>query len=228
MIRKLLLIGAAAAIPLGGLAVGAIGGGVASALSPVTCTVSSTSTFASPGLSAGGVATASKTSSTKTSGATLGGAGCTGSIPALTIPSKNAKCNPKAKYPPTPACSKTLKYVFDTAAGFASAGSSSLLKAFKHTSSTINGTTYIGQAKTAVVSSTCPGEIGFTVTGKITAPAGTYTGFTLNACLGTDTGTSLASGGASFAIDLGDASGGGPDVIASANIDPSTSTLTLH
>ena len=224
MIRKLLLIGAAAAIPLGGLAVGAIGGGVAGAGAPVTCTMSSTVTFAPPGLDYAGYATANKTSSTTTSTGTLAGGGCTGSVPALSIASKNGKCV-KDPHPPTPACTKTLKYYYGSVGGFASTGASSILKTLKAFHFTINSVAYVGKATSSKSSSTCPGEVGFTVGG--TLKTGGYTHFSLNACLGTDTGNNLASGGASFSIDLGDASAGGPDQIQTANIDPATSTLGI-
>ena len=225
MIRKLLLIGAAASIPMGALAVGAVGGGVAAAATPVTCSIASTTTFNAPGLSGGGVATANKTSTTTTSTGTLAGLGCTGSVPALSIPSKNGKC--KVTSPPAvPACSKTLKYVEDSTAGFAGTGASSILKTLKAFHFTINSVAYVGKATTSKASVSCPGELGFTVTGSL--KTGGYTAFTLNACLGTDTGSNLASGGASFSVDLGAATSTPTEVIATAAIDPTLSTLSIH
>ena len=79
MIRKLLMVAAAAAVPLGAIAVGAVGGGVAGAktlepASTVQCALTGTVNFAAPGISLIGVTTASKTGATTSS---LGFTGCT-------------------------------------------------------------------------------------------------------------------------------------------------------
>ena len=59
MIRKLLMVAAAAAVPMGAIAAGAVGGGVAGAatpitVTPVTCQESGTVNFMAPGISLSG------------------------------------------------------------------------------------------------------------------------------------------------------------------------------
>ena len=72
MIRKLLMVAAAAAVPLGVIAAGAVGGGVAGAatpitVTPVTCHESGTVNFMAPGISLSGNATTSHTTTTTSS-----------------------------------------------------------------------------------------------------------------------------------------------------------------
>ena len=108
MIRKLLMVAAAAAVPLGAIAVGAVGGGVAGAktLEPATtetCNLTGTVNFAAPGISLVGVTTASKTGATTSAiGFTSCGAGesISSSAGSLVITTKNSKC--VAPYPSNP------------------------------------------------------------------------------------------------------------------------------
>ncbi len=222
MIRKLLMVGAAAAIPFGALAVGAIGGGVASAAT-LTCTESATITFASPGIDYAGYATSATSTTTNVSASTLGGGGCTGSGPALAIVSKNSKC--AGVTPAVPGCSKTHKDYYDSAAGFAS-NAGSLAKEVKGLSLTVNGNTWAVKVKTSSAASTCPaGEVGFQLNGTVkSATSKLYKNIVVATCLLGDTGPGTTG---NFLTDYGTALGGGTDQIQTATIDPGGSTITL-
>ncbi len=91
MIRKLLLVAAAIAMPVSAGAVALVGTATpAGALGPtVNCAAGGLVTFAAPGISHTGAVTTLLTESTKTGITTLSKgttASCTGSSPALTIP----------------------------------------------------------------------------------------------------------------------------------------------
>jgi len=99
MIRKMLVIAAAIAMPVSVIAVSGVTAGAASKPPPdpaITCAVTATVTFAAPGISNAGSVSTSKTSNTTTSGesfSTKGSDGaCTGSAPDNTITSKSVKC----------------------------------------------------------------------------------------------------------------------------------------
>lgn len=220
MIRKLLMIGAAAAIPLGAVSVDAVVGNVAGAVSSVTCSVSSTVTFAKPGITYTGTASKKTTSLTKTSNPVLGGAGCPAKSKGkgLKITSTNPSCATAS--PPVPGCSAKDPYYYGSAGLFASTGPSSL-----------NGLTQLvqfGKVKVSlhVTSSSATGcaggEAGFAISG--TASGGGYSSFSETACLGTDTGTGTTG---HFTADYGAIAGGGSGIIATAAIDPATSSLTV-
>jgi hypothetical protein len=97
MIRKMLVIAAAIAIPVSTLtALGAVvGTGVAGAkapvVDPISCTTSGTIDFASGGLSVNGVFTTNKTGTT-TANILSAGTGCDSPVTAQPITSKNDKC----------------------------------------------------------------------------------------------------------------------------------------
>ncbi len=221
MIRKVLLLGAAAAVPLGALAVDAVAGSVAGAVSPVTCTVSSTVTFAPPGLSYTGTATKKPTSKTVTSNPVLGGGGCPAGSKGkgLKITSNNPAC--AGVVPPVPGCgTKDPKY-YDAAHLFASTGLSSLT-GLKQSVSLGKTKVTLTVSSASVATSCSSGEAGFKLTGS--ASGGGYSSFTETACLGNDTG-SAATG--HFGTDLGTVAGGGSGFITTASIDPATSSVTV-
>lgn len=236
MIRKILLIGAALAIPTSALAAGAVGAGVAGAggtpPTPLNCSAAGTVTFAAPGLTYDGTATFAKTSSTTTSGTTFAGSGCGsgGSTAPLTISSKNTKCTGAGA--PVPACTGVKKQLeYDSAAGYAGTGSSTLLAALKKVTLNVNGIAFAGQGKTA--SSVSPGgacgaEAGFAVSGKVKAKGYTYKTFALTVCLGTDTGSGADFTG-DFTTDfLTEYLGHDTAItITGAAIDPASSTLNI-
>lgn len=241
MIRKLIMVAAACAVPLGVVALGA---GQASAKGspppspPLNCSASGTVTFASPGISNYGSASPSKISTTTTSPITYSGApancGSGGSGPANNINSKSTlKCNKKvsgedANGATRPACVPG-DYVYDSAGQFASAGVATIQKALKHLSFTVNGITFAGKTTSASVSQSgqCPGEIGFDVSGTVKAKPFTYSQFSLVACLGNDSGPGTTG---SFLADISAAIGGNNSVtIQSATLDgsPGESTLSI-
>ncbi len=245
MIRKLALAAAAAAMPIGLVAVGAVGAGTAGASKapppaspPITCQVSATVTFAPPGLSKDGAVGTAKDSYTHTSGISFSScsavpshAGNTsGSSPALTITSKNSKCgklpNTTKTGSPQPGCVKGDTY-YDTASGFAGTGTATLQKAVKKLSLTVDGIAFAAKTSSSALvtpGGLCGSEGGFNLTGTVKAKPYTYTTDHFLACLGTDTGTNTTGNAvADITAALSDPS----ITVATANIDPATSSLNI-
>jgi hypothetical protein len=222
MIRKLLLVAAAIAMPLGAVAVtGITTAGVAGAAT--TCSVAGTVTFAAPGISTNGGVSASKTSTTSTSATTFGG-GCTGGSPAMNITSKSTKCDKHTAGLPSsnPACTPG-NYGYGSWANFASGGTTSIQKALKKLNFTIGAIAY--QTKTTSASIIgCPGsEAGFQLVGTVKSPkAAKGQTSTLIACLGAITGTGLNPGD-----NFGQAALDQIGTVATAQIDPVNSSVTV-
>jgi len=205
MIRKLLMVAAAIAMPVSAGAVALVGtASVAGAVGPtVNCAVASTVTFAPPGLSKSGAVTTATTSATKTATTVLSKgttASCSGSIAPLTITSKNTKCTGKGLPSSNPAC-VSGKYGYGSWANYASGGTSSILTSLPTLAFKVGTVTYTTKNTKAApdlsckASATVGSEIGFTITGAITkqSSGSTYIGAktTFNACLGLVTGTGL-------------------------------------
>ena len=233
MIRKLLVVAAAAAIPMSAVAVGAIGSGTAFAgktvnpSPPVSCTVAGTITFAPPGISHDGLVSTSKTSTTNTSAITFAGPACGpnttnsgGSTPPRAITSKSTKC------PGTTACPKG-SYISDTASSYVTTGASSLQKALKKGTITLDGVGFPFKTSSAasVNGGACGSEAGFQISGSVKNKAYAYTSYSLLVCLGGDTGTGT-TGAFLNDITTAIASASGP-TIATATIDPATSVLKV-
>jgi hypothetical protein len=231
MIRKLLLVAAAIAMPV---SVVAVTGVAASAKTPappdpaVTCTVSGTVNFAPPGISKNGAVSASKVSTTTTSATTFGGAGCSGGSGPNTINSKSTKCDKHTAGMPSsnPACTPG-NYGYGSWANFVSGGTTSIQKALKKLNFTIGAIAY--QTKTTGASEILPGatnpcgnnEVGFQIVGTVKAPKNDKgQTSTLNACLGNITGTGLNPGD-NFLAAAVDQVG----TVATAAIDPAFSTV---
>jgi hypothetical protein len=226
MIRKLLLVAAAIAMPMGAVAVTGIAtAGVAGAAT--TCTVSATVTFAAPGISKPGSVTAAKSSTTTTSATTFGG-GCTGGSGPNNITSKNTKCDKHTAGQPAsnPACTPG-NYGYGSWSNFTTGGTTSIQKSLKKFTFTLNGTTF--KTKTTSASIILPGasnpcgtnEVGFQIVGTVTSPkADKGQASTLNACLGAITGTGLNPGD-NFLAAAVDQIG----TVATAQIDPAFSTV---
>jgi hypothetical protein len=233
MIRKLMMVAAAAAVPLGAIAVGAVGGGVAGAavpipVTPVTCGESGTINFQAPGISLAGTATTSHTTTTTTSTSFVN---CTGGAVtgggSLVILTKNTKCT--ASTSPPPGCMKGL-FVGNSGGGLASpATDKSIMKAVKKLplGMTQNSVPFAIKNKplsvAEVVGGACTNgatqEVGFSITGAIKMKpkeTGITTG-TLTVCIGQD------NLGGNFFTDLT-----AGHSISSAQIDPVTSTISLH
>ena len=240
MIRKLLVVAAAAAIPMGALAVGAVGSGVAGAAAntPITCAFTGTVSFGAPGLSHFGSATPNKTSTTNTSGSTFSGPQCglngsnpgnlTAQFPAHMIVSKNTtKCSKTIPNNPIPGCVKG-DYVTDQASALTSGSTgASLKKALKKGTLALPGGVS-APFKTSVAGTYggCGGgEQGFQISGTVKNKSYSYTTFALTICLGADTGSGTSG---DFATDVVTAlaSPSGP-TIATATIDPTYSSLVV-
>ncbi len=223
MIRKLLLVAAAIAMPI---SVVAVAGGTASASSasgsgPIKCKIASKVTFASPGLSKAGAVSTSTTSTTTASGLVVSGTGCTGSSKTISIKSSSTKCTGKGTPSPYTACA-TGKYGYDSWASYISSGTSSIKKSLASFDFTLNGNSFKTTTTAAAGLSCSGGEVGFKITGKVTSPAA-YSGkvSTIDACLGAVTGTGLAST-TNFAKDIG-----GAGVLKTATISSSNSTIAV-
>lgn len=243
MFRKLIVVAAAVAMPLSMVTLTGLAGtgGIAGAKAPppppdpaVSCHITSTVTFAAPGLSLNGDITTAKTSTTTSTGTSIvAGPGCSGAGGnPLTIVSKNSKC---AKTPnsPVPGCVKGSTY-FDSFSGFAgSSTTASLAKAVKHLTFVVNGITYAAKGTgTSEIyptslggSGLCGSEVGFGITGVVKAPKqDKVQTVAVQACLGHVTGSNLADPN-NFLNDL--ASNNPAEVIATATVDPSNSTLHI-
>ena len=223
MIRKILLVAAAIAMPLGITAVTAVNGATSAGAAPIVCSVSATISFASPGISTSGSISTSKTSQTSVTGETFGGVGCTGSGPNLTINSKSVKCD---KHTPGLPSSNTActpgNYGYGSWANYVSSGSSSIAKATKKLSFTVNSVLYKTKTTSATAVGCSGGEAGFKVVGTISSPkAQKGQPSTFTACLGAVTGAGLTSY-TNFVANVN-----GPGTVATAQIDPATSTLVL-
>ena len=240
MIRKLLLVAAAGAVPIGLVAMGAVGSGVANAAkgppppSPtVNCALSGTINFAPPGLSFLGTTTSSKDNTTTVSGVSY--SGCTGytasSASSLSIVTKNSKC-PKTTPNPDPypaGCLKPL-YYGDSVASFASAPLTTIEKSLKGLGLTVNGAVAKTKATSASEVEGTGGACGpsdgagFLISGTAKVKPYAYTSFNLQICLSGDTGTNTTD---NFFGDVASAALGGDQVIATATIDPTESFINL-
>jgi len=185
MIRKLLVVAAAVAMPVTVIAVTGVTAGAKTVVPPdpaATCSISATITFAPPGISNNGSVGTSKTSTTTTSGETFGTVAgdpaCSGSAPNLAISSKNTKCDKKVAGQPSsnsacvPAASGAPKnYGYDSWSNFESGGVASVQKSLKKLTFTINGITYSTKTTSAAIDGSCAnGEVGFLITGTAYSP----------------------------------------------------------
>jgi hypothetical protein len=237
--RKLLFGAAALILPAATLGVVASTAGTAFAGSgpngpTVTCSIhDSTVTFAPPGLSKNGSENTSKTDTTTTNPSSLecGSTGGSGTLPGQTITSKATKC--KGAGDPDPACTVKGDYAYDSTAQFAAAGTTTLEKALKKVSITVSGgtigtTTFslktTGGSEIVEKAPCASNEVGFELTGDVKGPKSpdNYKGgtSTLVACLLGDTGPGTTG---NFAHDIITGTG----TIATASLDPATSTLTI-
>jgi hypothetical protein len=191
----------------------------------IACAVSQTWDFPLPGMSTLGVVTLSKYSYVTMSGLSLSGCvgapgGETGSSSSTSQRMKNSKCE----------CSTMHGYYEDRANPFLSLESYFLRKAYKKLSANVAGSAIAGHVRVVDAAGVGEGcgatEGGYLMTGKSQHSA--YKSFMMLLCFGADTGSNLASGGTNGWTDLNDAVFGGPDVVASAQIDPATSFLFLY
>jgi len=218
MIRKLLVAGASVALAASGLAAAAAvaGSGVAAAVTPtttITCAVAGSTTFAKPGLSAGGALSSATTSKTAAA-ITPTGTGCSGVAIAISIPSATTLCpttSPGVPDPSGPAACQASKtkgltttysiatkpYYYGTTASYATTGVSSLAAALtaKPLKTTVDGIPLVlmyGSATQVTPGGVCGSDVGFYLSGNAmvkTAVVGTYTS---TACLTGDTGIGVS------------------------------------
>jgi hypothetical protein len=229
LIRRLLIVVAAIAMPIGIVTASSSTAGAKGSKPPpdppVTCTVSANVNFASPGISNPGSISSSKESTTTTSDETFGGAGCTGSGPNLAITSKSVKCDKHTPGEPSsnPACEPGF-YGYNSWNNYETTGTASLGKATKKLSFTINGIAYSTKTSSFGAVACADSEVGFKVTGAVSAPKQDKgQSAVLTACLGATTGSGTSPAcEANFASCIGAAG-----TVASAAIDPATSSLAI-
>jgi hypothetical protein len=207
MIRKLLLVAAAIAMPMSAGAVTLVAtASPAGALPPViNCHDTGTITFAgTSGLTHNGYATTATTSTTAVSTQTYsaGSTACAGSGPALSIKSTNTLCSTAGETTTVPACvGHPTERGYGSFKAYQSGGTSSVKSSVASITFTVNGHTYTSKtcaATTCVKTYVCPKsatygtEAGFELMGNITT-AGTYSGAATTAivCIGAITGTNL-------------------------------------
>ncbi len=239
MIRKLLMVAAAAAMPVGMIAVGTVTAGTAGAKPPpppsppLTCAIGGTINFASPGISTNGAVApvGIKTSSTTTSAisfspcTTLNGHS-SGSVAPLTITSKDTKCA-KTANTPVPGCMKGQDY-YDTAGQFAGTGPAAIQKALKKLTLVVDGLVFAGKTGSSALvtpGGACGSEGGFQLNGTVKSKPYTYATDSFLACLGTDTGTNTT--GNAVADITAAALGNSTIVVQTANLDTSNSVLHI-
>jgi hypothetical protein len=229
MIRKMLVIAAAIAMPVSVIAVTGVTAGAKVVVPPdpaVTCSVSATVNFASPGISTPGSVQAGKTTTTNTTSESFGG-GCTGTAPPNMIASSGVKCTGVGTPSSNTACpgKKPTMYGYGSWQNFEDTGTASIQKALKKLNFTINGIAYSAKttASAQIVGGVCGSEAGFQVSGTIAAPKNDKgQTFNLNACLGAATaapGHPITST-SNFVLNAF-----GPGIVASTVLDPSTSTI---
>ena len=236
MIRKMLVVAAAVAMPAAAMAgVSAIGGaGIASAKAlppvPTTCTLTGTVTFAKPGLSYNGTLTNKTVETTKTAITPSGLCGT------KAIKSKiNSTPSPCATDPsPAPACglasAKTLAkdpYFYDTASSLATSGVSQIVTSLGGGIPAVNNGTKVTLQVTAPGTSSilpggaCGSDIGFHLSGAVTNGGANVSSYVLNICLTGDSGTGTTGG---FFADYLAAAGGNTGVtIATATLGAASS-----
>jgi hypothetical protein len=211
--------------------------GTAGAAGNTICTGSgagSVVTFAPPGLSFTGTASVSAKSTTKTSAGALSCVTGTkppkaGSLLAGKIVSTSTvTCANDTNPPPNPC--PTGEFVYDSVAQLI-AGAGTLQNSDKKTEWKIGATTYIAKntanpaAGTGTGPGNCPsGDVGFVLTGKLTAPA-TLVGKSteVTACILMDSGPGTTN---NFLADVTAAAGGNTGItIATGTLDAANSSI---
>jgi hypothetical protein len=244
-IKKLAVLAAAIAIPIGGLAsLAAISGGTAGASNRAgdkgtyTCAVTgkapataSTVTFQSPGISSAGSTGESSISKEKTTIAVLPAGGTCGTVAGsagpYTISTSNPTCSSSTTPPAGPHCTIDAPpalgdYAYGSWNSFIATGASTIVTGLPHPKFKIDGDTFVGTTTGAasVVGAPCSSsEAGFNITGTVAANEG-YSSFSLTACLGTVTAPA-GSAGTQFLADVGSVT------VLTVQIDPADSTVTV-
>jgi hypothetical protein len=248
MIRKLLMVAAAIAMPVSAGAVTLVAtAGPAGAVGPtINCHDTGKITFAgASGLTHNGYATTATTSTTAVSAQTYtaGSTACTGTGPALSIKSTNTLCSASGETTQVPACvGHPTERGYGSFKAYQSGGVSSIGTSVKTITFTVNAHTYTSKTCTTsgcVATHVCPKsatygtEAGFELKGNITT-AGTYSGAATTAivCIGAITGTNdKVQAGATkpgFTYNLLQGETAGSTItVKTATIDPKESTLNI-
>ncbi len=213
MIRKLLLVAAAVAMPVGAATATLAGTSrVAGATPPIiNCHVGGTVMFANEATGAGLSKVGSTTTATTVTTSigtvifTKGTTVCTGSSFPQHIKTATVRCTGAGMPTSNPACKAPPPqlYGYDSWKNYTSTATSSILKSIPNITFTVNGTTYTTHTlSVATLFPTSAGcgtgttglgkEAGFQVNGKVTT-LGTYDNqaTTLKVCLGRVTGANL-------------------------------------
>ena len=242
MIRKMLVIAAAVAMPAAALAavttVGASGvAGAVKTYDSQTCAVTGSVTFAAPGLSYSGSLgkkSTVKSLSSETATGTGCGAGVSGSAGISSkITTAATDCNippvPPATNPAICASATTkLHFAYSNASNLATAGVASIVASLgpKGLKLYDNGNKVTGQVTapnttTVVPGGACGSAVGFSVAGNTTVTGLTYV---LTLCLVGDTGTGTSG---TFLTDYLAAAGGDTSVtVATASVSSSSLVFT--
>jgi len=226
-----------AAAMAGVSAVGGAGVASAKALAPVpeVCGLGGTIDFAKPGLSYAGSLTNKTTEEIKTDTTANAGNPVQCSTKAIKNKLISATDPCATTSPAAPICTtapaKTLAKdpnFYDTAGSFSSAGTSTILNSLMGGISTKDNGTAILLLPTAaseVAGGACGTSVGFNLTGNVTGGNSSTNAFSLLVCLNSDTGTNTSG---SFLTDLLGAEAGGNQVILTAGLDTTTSSLTVN
>jgi hypothetical protein len=231
VIRKLLVVAAAVAMPVGAFA--AISAGTASASARAVsdkgtyiCTGSgAVVTFQAPGLTVAGSVSEATFVTSKTSASVLSSGGTcgtvAGSVSANSVKSSTTACSTSTT-PPLGSVCTAGDFAYGSWNNFINGGSSGLVTGLPHPKFHIDGDSFTGNTTTAT--SILPGgtcgasEAGFLISGTVNPLEG-YTGYSLNVCFGNVvTGTNP---GAAFLTQVNMAT------VASVALDPATTKLTV-
>jgi hypothetical protein len=238
MIRKLLMVSAALAMPIG-LVVATGTTAYAKGKPPpdpaVNCSVhNGVVTFATPGLTQSGTLTTAKTTTSTTSGLTLenGTTSCTGSSGGRSIVSKTQKCSAAGSTTDYPICAGAPKGedAYGSAKSFTDASNAAnLAKQLKSLTVTANGITYTTKTTSVsqILGGACGSEAGFALNGTVKAPKNDKNQSAVaTICLSSDTGSGTTG---SFLNDLETELGSSPTSmqIATATMDPAKSTVAI-
>jgi len=226
MIRKLLVIAAAVAMPASALAavtaVGSTGiAGAAKSYTTQTCAISGGVTFATPGLSYAG-SLSKKSTSESLSAATATGTGCGAGVTGVghltsKIVSDSSLCSSASPPPACAGATSKLKYYYDNASSLATAGVASIAASLhKGLKLYDNGNKVTAEVTVAGTSSVTPGEacgtnVGFQLSGDTNIAGLTYD---LLLCITGDTGTGTSG---AFYTDYVGALEGSSTVIATGS-----------
>jgi len=234
--KKLVVLAAAIAIPIGGLASAtALSAGTAWAQGSYICSITGLGTaptsnvvFPGPGVTVAGSVSESTISSTRTTTAVLpSGPSCGvgGSIAALTITAINPPCSATTTPPAGPVCTIDVgagDWAYGSWNSFVATGASSLVTGLPHPKFKIDTDTFVGTTTgaSAGVGAPCtPTEVGFNIIGTV-APLEGYSTFSMTDCLDTVTAPA-GSAGTLFLNDVG------TTTVKTVQIDPTDSTVTV-